>query len=345
LKNKIEIEHFLLLSADIPIIDVRSPGEYNQGHIPGSYNIPLFNDEERAIVGTKYRKEGRNRAILAGLDLIGPSMAEKLNKALLLAENSKLLVHCWRGGMRSESMAWLFSLGGIDTMILEGGYKAYRNHILNKLSEPRRIIVLGGLTGSSKTHILKYLRATGNNIIDLEGLANHKGSAFGSLGQDPQPTSEQFSNLIFTEWRKCKPDEIIWVEDESKNIGNVFIPDQVYKNMQGSPLIALIININARIPRLAEEYSKFPAEELTASVKKISKRLGGDNTRDAIEAIEKNDYQKAIEITLKYYDKAYLFGLKNHPAKQVYFIESESNDIEENAMKVLEIAKKILWHL
>ena len=109
-------------------------------------------------------------------------MSEKLSQALSVAKNGKLLVHCWRGGMRSEAMAWLFSLGDIETEILEGGYKAYRNYILERLSEKRKMIVLGGLTGSSKTYILRYLKSAGHQIIDLEGLANHKGSAFGALG-------------------------------------------------------------------------------------------------------------------------------------------------------------------
>ena len=181
--NKIEIETFLEKSLSIPVIDVRSPGEYRNGHIPGSFNLPLFNDEERATVGTKYKKEGRIKAILKGLELIGPAMADKLSLALSLARNNKLLVHCWRGGMRSESMAWLFSLGGIDTEVLEGGpISRIETIFYNKFSEPCRMIVLSGLTGSGKTLILKQLKAAGQSIIDLEGLANHKGSAFGALG-------------------------------------------------------------------------------------------------------------------------------------------------------------------
>jgi tRNA 2-selenouridine synthase len=341
--NKIQIETFLTLSSSIPIIDVRSPGEYNKGHIPGSFNIPLFNDEERVEVGTKYKKEGRGKAILTGLNLIGPSMADKLSKALTLARNNKLLVHCWRGGMRSESMAWLFSLGGIETEVLEGGYKSYRNYVLHKLSGPYRMIVLGGLTGSGKTLILKYLKTDGNNVIDLEGLANHKGSAFGALGQSHQPSSEYYSNILFDEWKKSDFNKEIWVEDESKSIGSIFVPDQIYDKMQNSPVIAIIMNIKKRIPRLIEEYSIYPKEKLIASVQRISKRLGGDKTRDAIEAIENDDFEKAIEITLAYYDKAYMYGLKKRPERQVYLLETDTNDVEENSLKVLETAKKIVW--
>jgi tRNA 2-selenouridine synthase len=342
--NKIEISKFLALSTTIPIIDVRSPGEYRNGHIPGAFNIPLFDDNERAEVGIKYKKEGRAKAILTGLNLIGPSLEDKLTKALLLARDNKLLVHCWRGGMRSESMAWLFSLGGIETEILDGGYKSYRNFILSKFSEPCRMVVLGGLTGSGKTLILKRLEASGHNVIDLEGLANHKGSAFGALGQSTQPTAENFSNNLYNEWEKCDLRKIIWAEDESKNIGVVFIPDQIYSKMQKSPVIAIIMDIKTRVSRLLEEYSRYPKEELIASIQKISKRLGGDNTRDAIKAIEKDDFEHAIEITLKYYDKTYMYGLTKRPERQVFIIESDSGDISENSMKVLDTANKIIWN-
>jgi tRNA 2-selenouridine synthase len=341
--NKIEIKKFLALSSKIPIIDVRSPGEYLNGHIPGAYNIPLFDDSERAAVGIKYKKEGHGQAILTGLNLIGPSMGDKLNKALLLARDNKLLVHCWRGGIRSESMAWLFSLGGIETEILNGGYKSYRNYILSKFTEPRRMVVLGGLTGSGKTLIIRYLKDSGHNTIDLERLANHKGSAFGALGQFTQPTSEHFSNNLFDEWEKFDSGRLIWVEDESKNIGTVFIADQIFIKMQESPVIAIIMDTKTRMPRLIEEYSTYPKEELIASIQRISRRLGGDNTRDAIKAIEKDDFEKAIEITLDYYDKAYLYGLTKRPAGQVYFIETDTGDIAENSRRVLETASKIIW--
>lgn len=343
IKKKIGIEKFLELSASVPIVDVRSPGEFKHGHIPGSFNIPLFNDDERAEVGIKFNREGREKAIIKGLDLIGSSMSKKLSDALTLARDKKLLVHCWRGGMRSESIAWLFSLGGIEVEILDGGYKSYRNFVITKLSENRRMIVLGGLTGSGKTEILKYLASARNKVIDLEGLANHKGSAFGALGQELQPSSEYYSNLLFNELTKFTGSEIVWVEDESLSIGTVFIPEQFYSQMQQAPLIAVLIDIKTRIPRLSAEYSTFPKSDLIASIQKISKRLGGDNTREAILAIERDDFEQAIEITLKYYDKAYMYGLEKNSGRKVYFVECLTGDILENSEKVLETARTISW--
>jgi len=340
---KIKADRFLELAEEIAVADVRSPSEYNQGHIPGAINIPLFNDREREEVGIRFKRGGRVPSIILGLKLTGPGMSLKLEHALKIAKEGKLLVHCWRGGIRSEAMAWLFSLGDIETELLEGGYKAYRHHILESLSEKRKMIVLGGMTGSSKTHIIRYLRQLGQQTLDLEGLANHKGSAFGSLGQPPQPSTEHFANILFDEWKKTNGNQPIWVEDESKSIGSVFIPDMFYQNMQESPVIVLKMDIKTRLPRLLEEYSSYPVDSLKSAIIKISKRLGGDNTRDAINAVETGDFAKAIEIALVYYDKAYLFGLKKKSSENIIYVEADSDDIENNALNILDASGKISW--
>jgi len=341
--GKITVERFLKLGESIPICDVRSPSEFNAGHIPAAVSIPLFNDTERETIGIIYKMEGRIPAIVEGLRQSAHSMSLKLEEALRIAGNGKLLVYCWRGGMRSETMAWLFSLGDIETEVLEGGYKSYRHYILNFLSEKRKMIVLGGLTGSSKSHILRHIETSGKQIVDLEGLANHKGSAFGSLGQPSQPTTEQFANLLFEKWKQMDRSLPFWVEDESRNIGSVFMPDNFYVNMQNTPTIILIMNSKIRIPRLMEEYSTYPPESLKASILKIRKRLGGDNTRDAVDAVEKGDFARAIEITLNYYDKAYMFGLKKKNHENIIYVETDCDDIETNSLKVLDAADRITW--
>ncbi|HUX96083.1 MAG TPA: tRNA 2-selenouridine(34) synthase MnmH [Bacteroidales bacterium] len=337
------VENFLQLSEKTTICDVRSPSEFASGHIPGAVNIPIFSDQERELVGIKYKKEGSIPAIKLGLNLSGPQMSEKLSRALKISTDNQLLVHCWRGGMRSEAMAWLFSLAGINVNVLDGGYKAYRHFILEKLSEKRKMMILGGLTGSSKTHILNRLKKSGCQVIDMEGLANHKGSAFGALGQMPQPSTEHFANILYDAWGKTDPDVPLMLEDESRNIGTVFMPDTLYENMQKAPAIILMMDVKTRMPRLLREYTQFPKEVLVASVKKISKRLGGDLTREAIKAIESDNFSKAIEITLTYYDKAYLFGLNKKSPDKIIYIKTETDDIEENAAKVLEASEKIKW--
>lgn len=341
IRQKLDVSQFLERADHIPVVDVRSPSEYMSGHIPGAYNIPLFDDDQRKAVGTKYKEYGRYDAIIEGLKLSGPSFNTKLEKALEISNNSRLLVHCWRGGMRSEAMAWLFSLADIDTDVLEGGYKAYRQHILNSFTVYKKMIILGGLTGSGKTEILRYLRDSGEQVIDLEGLANHKGSAFGSLGQILQPTSEHFANLLYEQWRRTDGNRPLWVEDESKNIGTVFMPGEFYLNMQKHPAIVLLMDIKTRLPRLVSEYAGYSAADLISSVRKISKRLGGDNSMEAISSIEKGDFAKAAEITLKYYDKAYLYGLKKKTADKIIYIESDTDDIRINAEKILEASRTL----
>lgn len=341
--KKTSAAEFLRMAETIPIADVRSPSEFAAGHIPGAFNIPLFNDKEREAVGIKYKKEGRSSAIMTGLELVGTSMHEKLREALRIAREGRILVHCWRGGMRSEAMAWLFSLGDLNTEVLDGGYKAYRHHVLASLSQRRKTIVLGGMTGSSKTQILRQIKKLGHQTIDLEGIANHKGSAFGALGQLPQPSTEHFANLLFDQWIKVDDNSPVWLEDESRNIGTVFMPDEFYSSMQASPTIVLLMDIGKRLPRLIAEYSTYPPEHLIESIKRISKRLGGDNTRGAISAVEAGDFAKAIEITLKYYDKAYMFGIGQKPKKNILCIKTKTDDIENNTLKVLEAAGKISW--
>ncbi len=341
--EKINISLFLDLAETIPVVDVRSPSEFTSGHIPGAFNIPLFDDKERETVGIKYKNVGRSKAIISGIEIAGPKMYLKLREALKVARNGKLLVHCWRGGMRSETMAWLFSLGDLDVEILDGGYKAYRKHILNALAEKRKIIVLGGMTGSSKTLILHHLKKKGGQVIDLEGIANHKGSAFGALGQDPQPSSEHFANLLFKEWKQLNKDVPVWLEDESHNIGNVFMPDEFYNNLQDSPTIILFMDIEKRVPRLIEEYSTYPPELLKESIMRISKRLGGDRTKDALAAVDNSDFAKALKIILEYYDKAYLYGIKHKHKENLISIETDTDDVAVNTEKVLNAAKKIIW--
>jgi tRNA 2-selenouridine synthase len=338
---KLPPDRFLDLSVSLPVVDVRSQGEYAYGHIPGAVNIPLFADSQRAEVGTIYKKEGNLKAVIRGIDLAAPEMSDKLRRAVALAQENSLLTYCWRGGMRSEAMAWLFSIGGLTPLLLEGGYKAYRNHILTALGRKRNFIILGGLTGSGKTHILKHIMLSGAQVTDLEELASHKGSAFGALGQHPQPSSEHFANLLYSDLSGKKEEDPIWLEDESRNIGTVFMPDSFYNLMQSAPVIALMMSIETRIPRLLREYASFPPEQTIASVMKISKRLGGDRTRMAVEAIQNGDFATAIRITLEYYDKSYNYALAKPQDRQVIFIETDTDDVAVNATKVLEAVRSL----
>src|SRR6185437_8096301 len=217
--HRISIEEFEKRAGDLPVVDVRAPAEFAHGHIPGAVNIALFSDEQRARVGTTYKREGKEAAILLGFDLTGPKWAEFIRQALLIAPQKKLALHCWRGGMRSSAMAWAFDLYGFDVSLLQGGYKNYRRWTARQWERPYTLNVIGGNTGSGKTKILGQLKVLGGQTIDLEDLAQHQGSTYGSLNRLIQPTQEQFENDLATTLAGLDSTRPIWIEDESLNIG------------------------------------------------------------------------------------------------------------------------------
>ncbi len=301
---------FLEAAKEYPVIDVRTPAEFAQGHIPGAVNMPLFSNEERAVVGTLYKQETKRAAVLKGLEFVGPKMAGFATKALSLAVDNRVLVHCWRGGMRSGSMAWLFRTTGLQAATLDGGYKAYRASFRKMLKEKAwRFIVIGGPTGSGKTEVLYELEKQGAQVLDLEGLANHKGSAFGALGQKAQPSTEQFENDIHQQFRNFDSQKIVWVEGESRSIGRVFIPDDLFPLLMDASLVMYDLDRRLRIERLVHDYGCFDHSVLAEAILRIQKRLGGLRVKEALEALEVSDYHKVADITLDYYDKGYAKSL------------------------------------
>jgi tRNA 2-selenouridine synthase len=338
--STLPIEDFLESSQNNPIVDVRSPGEFESGHIPGSVNIPLFTNEERALVGTTFKRKSRESAILEGLDIVGPKMSEFVRKCWELEYEDHLLIHCWRGGMRSESFAWLMNTSGLVAKTLAKGYKAYRNYALKTLEKPKKLFLITGSTGSGKTEILHKLKEMGEQIVDLEGIANHKGSAFGALGQDPQPSTEHFQNMLFEAFRPLDLNKRIWLEDESIGIGKVFIPNQLWGLMTKSPFIRIELTKEKRIERLVNEYGHFKKNEIEASINKIAKKLGGQTVQEAIDSIETGDLNSAIQLVLKYYDKSYNNSILRKNNRQVNSIEFESFDAGSMAKALIGEAKK-----
>ena len=325
--RRIDIEVFFRKKDHIPVIDVRSPGEYHNGCIPGACNIPLFDDEQRARVGIAYHHKGRQEAVMEGLRIVGPRMADLAEQAREKAGGrGELILHCWRGGMRSESMAWLFEKPGITCYVLTGGYKQYRRYCRDQLKKPATVIILGGYTGSGKTDILKALEEQGEQVLDLEGLAHHKGSAFGAMGQEEQPAGEQFENRLFEQWMRFDPERPIWIEDESKMIGKNGIPDELFHTMRAAPVMKLEMNKSLRVERLVKEYTGFDKHQLQKNIQKIRKRLGGLKAREAMEAVDKEDFYTAVDVSLDYYDKAYLHGLNKRDSSKIYPLEVDRDD-------------------
>ncbi|MDX1666969.1 MAG: tRNA 2-selenouridine(34) synthase MnmH [Saprospiraceae bacterium] len=300
------VEDILESMGERPLIDLRTPSEFRRGHIPGAVNIPLFNDEERARVGKTYKQVHPREALLEGLEYVGPKMRDIVEKAEFLADGSRVAVHCWRGGKRSASVGWLLDFAGMEVAVMEGGYKAFRHYVLDYFEKAaHQFIVLGGRTGSGKTEILSQLRDRGEQVIDLEGLARHKGSAFGGLGQGDQPSGEQFENELQAILAKFDPDRPVWIENESQGIGRVYIPETLWDKFLHAPIIQLEVPLKKRVDRLTSEYAGFDKAELREAFYKISKRLGGQHLKRALEALGRDDYSEAATIALRYYDKAY----------------------------------------
>ena len=339
--RRIPVEEFLKLSARFPIIDVRSPGEHTSGHIPGAHNIPLFTNEERAAVGTEYRIHGQKKAILKGLEYVGPKMRSLLDESLAILgdRENRILVHCWRGGMRSESVSWLMNLYGLEPFTLEGGYKAYRNHVLKINNTPRSFQILGGPTGSGKTEVLRSLRKKGAQVVDLEELASHRGSVFGGVDQAKPPTQEQFENNLARVLSGLDPNRPIWLEDESRHIGRLVLPDGIYNGIRHSSVFLIRIPLKLRVRNLVEMYGEADREELKELTLRIRKRLGGLDTKEALKAIDEGNLKKATEIFLHYYDRAYEYGVKIREKPPVFELDFERLNPDHIAEELLKVER------
>lgn len=302
-------------------LDVRSPGEYRKGHIPGALNLPLLDDQERAQVGTCYHQRGRNAAVLLGLRLIGARLADLAQQGQrACAPSGRALVYCWRGGERSASLGWLLEKVGLQVEQLRGGYKAYRRHARDSLQRPLPLRVLGGFTGSGKTEVLHCLHQRGQQVIDLEQLAQHRGSAFGHLGQPDQPSSEMFENLLAQQWGLQDPDRPVWIEDESHCVGSCYVCNPVWDQLRAAPLYFLRIPQSARRDYLIEEYvgrGTIDPAQVERALDKIQRRLGGDNHRKALQALQSQSWEELVGLLLDYYDRAYAHGNSLRPAESV----------------------------
>jgi tRNA 2-selenouridine synthase len=370
--EKIQIKEFLSLAAHYPVLDVRSPGEYQHAHIPGGYSLPLFTDQERAVVGTLYKQEGKESAIRTGLDYFGIKMrrmveeiAEKYdslipNKTALHCSSSTkpILVHCWRGGMRSAGVAWLLDLYGFKVYTLAGGYKSFRKFVFEQFSQIGPMHILGGYTGSGKTDLLHSMSASGKYlVIDLERLAGHKGSAFGAIGLEKQPTQEMFENKLAVELFRIRQstnttgneqpyntifEKPIWVEDESQRIGTVNIPAALWDHMRRQRVYFLDIPFEDRLTYLTETYGKLNRSELAAAITRIQKRLGGLETKTALSHLVEGNIRACFSILLLYYDKKYKKSLMNREATEelITTVACEQVDPKKNTRLLDSILNK-----
>lgn len=322
------------------ILDARSPGEYEQGHIPEAISFPLFDNEERAQIGTCYKQQGQELAVELGLAIVSPKLVQLVQAAKKLAPDRHVRLHCWRGGMRSGSMAMLLEAAGMKVALLENGYKAYRRWVRSELAKPKAIVTLGGMTGTGKTALLQSLANQGEQILDLEALANHRGSSYGSLGLPAQPTTEQFENLIAMQWMKMDHQRPVWVEAESRRIGACRVPEEIFLQMMESSVIQVERSQAERIAILLEVYGAAKPEELIAATERISKKLGGQNAKSVIEYIQQGQLAPAIAIVLAYYDKAYRFDLQRRNVP-IHSVEVTGLSIEESVNNLIQKSQKL----
>jgi tRNA 2-selenouridine synthase len=351
--QKISIEQFAQMSANVLLLDVRSPSEFLHAHIPAAINLPLFIDEERKVVGTAYKQESREKAIKIGLKYFSTKMVDMVeNIEKLIADQQKgendlesnnakslqIVVHCWRGGMRSAGVAWLLDLYGYKVYTIVGGYKAYRNWVLQQFEKPYTFKVIGGYTGSGKTELLHNLQQQGETIIDLEDLANHKGSSFGNLALELLPTQEMFENKLAFELYKIPLNTSIWLEDESQRIGNINIPASIYTLKKQAHLYFIEIPFSERLKHIVAGYGKFEKDKLVTAIMRIKKRLGGLETKNAINFLLEDDVENCFSILLKYYDKHYLKGLDQKENSELVLHKLVCNTVNEtlNAKAVLQ---------
>ena len=342
--NQVSVTEFIELRKKHLVIDVRSPSEYNHAHIPQAFPLPLFDDEERKVVGTTYKQKSREEAIKVGLDFYGPKLRQMVS--LVESELSRrgdrtVIVHCWRGGMRSAAVAWLLDLYGYHVYTLIGGYKTFRRWVIEQFQNEYKLIVLSGNTGSGKTDILHEMHRLGNKVIDLEGLAGHKGSAFGGIGCAPQISSEQFENLLALQLFELSGNKLpIWIESESNRIGDVNIPQPFFIQMRKSSCVNILVSLQQRLDRIYRDYGAASLEELETSVQRIRKRLGGLETKNTITFLKKGKYREAFEILIKYYDKFY----ENSDLFQKPFMEItlQDTDASVNAKLILEKIKHLI---
>ncbi len=300
-------------------LDVRSPSEYAAGHVPGAYSLPLLSDSERHQVGLCFKNRGSAEAVDLAWLYLGPKIPWLLQTLRVLSEkagigaNRSWMVYCWRGGQRSMGMELLVRQAGYPVQRYAGGYKAWRGRMTTLWGQPWRWFILGGRTGSAKTEALHDLAAAGQQVLDLEGLAGHKGSAFGNLGEIPQPSQEHFMNRLAHGLDGMDLGRPVWVESESRQIGSLHLPDELYQAMQQAPYFRLNRSMDFRIRHLLSNYGAADPALLRRSFLKIERKMGPQHCQRAVEYLDAGDLDAAARLALTYYDRTYDYAFGQRP--------------------------------
>ena len=316
------------------IIDVRSPSEYQEDHVPNSINLPVLNNIERKKIGTIYKNKSAFIAKKIGASLVSANIAAHIKKNLLTKPgNWKVLIYCWRGGQRSKSFATVLSEIGWQVYVLKGGYKTYRSSINKKIytiTKKRKFMIIRGPTGCAKTRILQRLKKIGANIIDLEGIAKHKGSLLGSNPNMSQPSQKLFESQIYIELKKIKEKKLIFIESESSKIGNLFLPSILLSKIKTSPAIEINSTINSRVNFLLKDYKNYINKKNSFSelFTHAKSKLGNKIVAKWQQSYKKKEWKDlAFYLITEYYDPLYSHNLKNKNNKVInkYHLKSLTN--------------------
>ena len=320
------------------LIDVRSPCEHASERIPGSINLPLLSDEERAVVGTIYAEQGDSVARREALRFIAPKISPIVDNIVRIRkERQPTVIHCWRGGLRSEAVASVLSIAGIDCWRLTGGYKAWRNYLLTQLKESRftlNAVVLQGLTGVGKTEILGHLSELGASVLDLESLAHHRGSVFGSLGLGSQPTQKNFEAEL---WTKLKGfgNKSVFLEAEGRKIGQVALPDCILKKIQTGKRLLVTGSLEVRRARILSVYMDkldVQAVNIYEYLYKLKERLGAKRIAELMELANRKQYEELVNaLLIEYYDPLYRRQIERGDP---YDFEINSDDPKSAAQEI-----------
>ncbi|HWR06333.1 MAG TPA: tRNA 2-selenouridine(34) synthase MnmH [Sporomusa sp.] len=345
MNNIIKVEDSVIL--DCPaFIDVRSPEEYSMGHIPGAINIPLFNNAERAHVGATYKQIGIEEAKDLGLTIASPKLPDIVGQVRQIYKSGQqVVIYCWRGGMRSKSIVNILGMMGVPAPQLLGGYKAYRQYVLDRLRTfvvKPVIVVLCGSTGVGKTIILNRLARRNIPSIDLEELANHRGSVFGQIGLGKPATAQNFDAELLAKLNKLNNQPYIVVECESKRIGNVYLPEALFNAMRQGKNLLLSANIELRVDRLIAEYMDMCGnnhEAIIAGIQSLRKRIGNKKTDQILDWFKSGMIREVVKILLlDYYDPMYGYE-KTDPSN--YDTCVKADDVEQATDDIIQYLQEL----
>lgn len=303
------------------LIDARSPAEFAEASIPGAINVPLLDDAGRKEVGTLYKLQGKQAARRLGVKLVSariPALIDQVYAARLQG-SPPVVVYCWRGGMRSRALTQFLDLAGMPARQMAGGHKAFRKHVLNYFCQVRwgRLIVLRGLTGVGKTVLLHRLRIAGYPVLDLEGLANHRGSAFGNLGLPPQPSQKMFETLLWDKLRHLPEDGYALAEGESRHIGRLVQPPKFFEALQEEVSVWIHAPLEVRVRNILADYpaSEELKQQFVAPIQALKGRLGKDVVQQMLALLQSSQWEELVrELMIRYYDPLYRHTL---PARRI----------------------------